>query len=78
MVPDEALFNVSNAEQCFDVMIIDDDANEGTENFMFTFDTPLDRESQNPQITLTPHLEVKITDNDEGKWILSYNKYYVG
>lgn len=72
MVPTLALFNVTTEgiEQCFDVVIIDDDTPEGTENFMLTFYTPLDLEAQKPQITLTPSLEVEITDNDEGKCII--------
>ena len=65
MVPDQILFSLSNVgiEQCFDVMIIDDDSHEGTEYFILTFDT----KAQNPQVTLTPRMfVVEITDNDEG------------
>ena len=64
------LFNISIAgiRQCFDVMTIDDDIPEDTEDFMFTFDTAIDPEAQNSIVTLTPRiLEVEITDNDEGK-----------
>jgi hypothetical protein len=69
MVPNQILFNVSNngTEQCFDVMIIDDNSSEDTENFMLTFGTPLDSEAENPRVTLTPRMfDVEITDNDEG------------
>lgn len=65
MVPDQIVFSLSKVgiEQCFDVMIIDDDAREGTEYFILTFDT----KTQNPQVTLTPRIFiVEITDNDEG------------
>ena len=70
MVPNQALFSISTAgnEQCFDVMIIDDDIPEDTEDFMLTFGTAIDPDAQNPLVTLTPRiLEVDITDNDEGK-----------
>ena len=64
MVPDQILFSLSNVgiEKCFDVMIIHDDAREGNEYFILTFDT----KAQNPQVTLTPRMfVVEITDNDE-------------
>ncbi len=69
MVPSQILFSLSNVEQCFDVMIIDDEIRgEGTENFMLTFDTPIDTMAQNPQVSLTPReFGVEITDNDEGE-----------
>ena len=49
-------------------MIIDDDTgSEGTENFMLTFDTPLNSEAEDPLVTLSPRMiDVAITDNDEG------------
>ena len=82
MVPHQALFNISNDEQCFDVPIIDDDAREDTENFMLSFDLPIDTEEQDPLAIVIPRMfEVKITDNDEGKWFevnyVSYIMYYV-
>ena len=68
MVPNQALFNLSTNEQCFDVPIIDDDIPEDTENFMLSFDLLIDAEEQSPLAIVTPRmLEVEITDNDEGK-----------
>ena len=69
MVPNQISFNKSNngTEQCFDVMIIDDNDPEDTENFMLTFDTPLNSQAENPLVTLSPRIfDVAITDNDEG------------
>ena len=70
MVPNQISFSISNdgIDQCFNVRIIDDDIPEDNENFMLMFDTPVDAEAVNPQITLTPRmLDVDIIDNDEGE-----------
>ena len=61
MVPSQIVFSSSDAgtDKCFDVKVIDDDAVEGTENFMLKFDT-------DAKVTLTPRvLNVEIADNDE-------------
>ena len=68
-VPNQISFNISNngTEQCFDVMIIDDNVSEDTENFMLTFGTPLNSEVDDPLVTLSPRMfDVAITDDDEG------------
>ena len=63
MVPEQISFSLSDDEECFNVPIIDDEVREGTENFMLTFDIPIDQE-----VDLTPRIfDVEITDNDEGK-----------
>ena len=70
MVPNQISFSISNngIDQCFNVRIIDDDIPEDDESFMLMFDTPVDAEAANPQITLTPRMfDVDIIDNDEGK-----------
>ena len=63
MVPRQISFSLSNGKECFNVPIVDDDVREGTENFMLTFDIPIDQE-----VDLTPRIfDVEIIDNDEGK-----------
>ena len=68
-VPEQILFNISNngTKQCFNVRIIDDNEPEDTENFMLTFDTPLNSQPEDPPVNLSPRMfNVAITDNDEG------------
>ena len=68
-VPKQILFNISNngTKECFDVPIIDDNEPEDTENFMLTFDTPLNSQPEDPPVNLSPRMfNVAITDNDEG------------
>ena len=78
MIPNQILFSVSNngIRQCFNVTIIDDNSSEGTENFLLTFDTPLNIEAEEV-VTLCPRmLAVEIIDNDEGNRLNCTNLYY--